>query len=433
VTSSAALIVPFLFRLLACFTICGLSETTRPSTKIGGRVFSVLVPLVLLQYAAGGALYPFLGPYLESAKGFDVRQLSLLALGAAVVNCVMPFVWGALSDRVIAVNRLICLLHLSAAFSLLLFSRGAGLIMLTGLFALYTAQQQPTNSLSNALCYHSLADPPRQFGSLRLWGSVGWALPSVPIAFWLLDGGERSLHFIIYLTFGLHLVLVLLYPWLPHTPPAGREEGSGTFRADLKGLFLAPGFARLLLVTFLAQAGFAIMFYLSPLALSRSLASSDIRLGWLGPIQTVGVILEIPLFLLLPRFLGRFGYRKVLAAGVAASLVRHMVFATSTEPWVLALASQLIAPCVVFFLIGVSLAINSIAGSEVRATSQTLLALTGSGLGSVLGLAASSGLSSGDSVKAAFFFASGCSLVSLLLLPGVRFPGAPAVTGGVET
>ena len=98
----------------------------------------------------------------------------------------------------------------------------------------------------------------------------------------------------------------------------------------------------------------------------------------------------------------------------------------------LALASQLIAPCVVFFLIGVSLAINSIAGSEVRATSQNLLAMTGSGLGSVLGLAASSGLSSGDSVKAAFFFASGCSLVSLLLLPGVRFPGASAGTGGVE-
>jgi hypothetical protein len=42
-------------------------------------------------------------------------------------------------------------------------------------------------------------------------------------------------------------------------------------------------------------------------------------------------------------------------------------------------------------------------------------------------------LSSGDSVEAAFLLASGCSLVSLLLLPGVRFPGAPAGTGGVET
>ena len=102
--------------------------------KIGPGAVSVLLPLVLLQYAVGGAFYPFLGPYLESAKGFEVRDLSLLALGAGVVNCVMPFVWGALADRVIAVNRLICLLHLSAAFSLLLFSRGAGLVMLTGLF-----------------------------------------------------------------------------------------------------------------------------------------------------------------------------------------------------------------------------------------------------------------------------------------------------------
>ena len=309
--------------------------------KIGPGAVSVLLPLVLLQYAVGGAFYPFLGPYLESAKGFEVRDLSLLALGAGVVNCVMPFVWGALADRVIAVNRLICLLHLSAAFSLLLFSRGAGLVMLTGLFALYTAQQQPTNSLSNALCYHNLEDPPKQFGPLRLWGSVGWALPSVPIAFWLLEGGERSLHFIIYLTFGLHLALALLFPLLPHTPPAGRREGAGSFLEDLKVLFRSPGFARLLLVTFLVQAGFAIMFYLSPLALGRSLVENDIRLGWLGPIQTCGVLLEIPLFLLLPRFLRRFGYRKVLGLGIAASVIRHLVFANSTSPLMLGLASQL--------------------------------------------------------------------------------------------
>ena len=132
------------------------------------------------------------------------------------------------------------------------------------------------------------------------------------------------------------------------------------------------------------------------------------------------------LFLLLPRLLERLGYRKVLGLGIAASLVRHLVFATSTSPLALALASQLIAPCVVFFLIGVSLAINSIAGREVRATSQTLLALAGSGLGSVLGLASSSLLASGDSVKSSFFFACGCSLLSLLLLLGVRFPAASA-------
>ena len=391
--------------------------------KIGPGAVTVLLPLVLLQYAVGGAFYPFLGPYLESAKGFEVRDLSMLALGAGVVNCVMPFVWGALADRVIAVNRLICLLHLSAAFSLLLFSRGAGLVMLTGLFALYTAQQQPTNSLSNALCYHNLEDPAKQFGPLRLWGSVGWALPSVPIAFWLLEGGERSLHFIIYLTFGLHLALAFLFPLLPHTPPAGRREGAGSFLADLKILFRSPGFARLLLVTFLVQAGFAIMFYLSPLALGRSLVENDIRLGWLGPIQTCGVLLEIPLFLLLPRFLRRFGYRKVLGLGIAASVIRHLVFANSTSPLMLGLASQLIAPCVVFFLIGVSLAINSIAAREVRATSQTLLALAGSGLGSVLGLATSYLLASEDSVQSSFFFASGCSVLALALLVGVRFPG----------
>ena len=71
-----------------------MPDITRPIKKTGPGSISVLIPLVLLQYAAGGGFYPFLGPYLESAKGFEVRDLSLLALGAGVVNCVMPFVWG---------------------------------------------------------------------------------------------------------------------------------------------------------------------------------------------------------------------------------------------------------------------------------------------------------------------------------------------------
>ena len=113
----------------------------------------------------------------------------------------------------------------------------------------------------------------------------------------------------------------------------------------------------------------------------------------------------------------------MLGLGIAASVIRHLVFANSTSPLMLGLASQLIAPCVVFFLIGVSLAINSIAAREVRATSQTLLALAGSGLGSVLGLATSYLLASEDSVQSSFFFASGCSVLALALLVGVRFPG----------
>jgi hypothetical protein len=382
---------------------------------------------MLLQYGAGGALYPFLAPYL-AAKGFAVRDISWATLAAAGMATVMPFVWGALADRVVAVNRLVALLHLVAAGVLLGWSGLEAFAAVFALYVLYTAFQQPTNSLVNALSFHNLDDPASQFGGLRLWGSIGWILPSLPIGLWLAWRSSPTFDSVVFFAAAYHGALFLCAPFWPHTPPAGRrvldgERGGARrrFLDDVRALVRAPGFVLLLVAGFFTLASFPVMFFFGSLALERS----GVPKPWLGPAMALGVVGEIPLFLLLRSCLSRFGFRAVLAAGVTTVLLRHLVYAFATEPLPLVLGSFLNAPCIVFFVIAASLAVDRIAAVEVRATAQALFTLMGNGLGGMCGLLGcgviSTVVTDGDSLAELFVFGAGLAGAGLFCLPFVRF------------
>ena len=49
----------------------------------------------------------------------------------------------------------------------------------------------PTLSLTNSICFQHLQDPQKQFGSVRLWGTIGWIAASWPFVF-ILRGKEGA-------------------------------------------------------------------------------------------------------------------------------------------------------------------------------------------------------------------------------------------------
>jgi hypothetical protein len=136
-----------------------------------------------------------------------------------------------------------------------------------------------------------------------------------------------------------------------------------------------------MIVVFLLFTSLAALLYYSPLYL----AEVGFERMWIGPAQCVGVITEIPLFFALSGVLRRLGYRGTILLGASALFARQLIFATCENQWLLAGSYILAAPCVVFCLVGVSLAINEIAERSVRASAQTLLALVGPGLGHMAG------------------------------------------------
>jgi hypothetical protein len=377
-----------------------------------------------LQHVVGGSFLPFVSLYLKD-RGLADSDLGWVYLSASVVAVTVPIFWGLVADRWIPADRLYVALHLGGALVLLLFARQqtflALLLALTAFFAFY----QPTNALLSALSYHNLHVPEAQFARLRLWGSVGWIAPSVPIALWLALSRTVSLSFIPYLAAGLEVLLALLASSLPPTPPRGRAgpaaEGVLPYGPALRELWRRSGFVLLLGVAFLMHASFAILFYYSP----PYLEEAGIARPWIGPIQSFGVVIEVPLFFVLPFAIRRLGYHGTVAVGCVALLVRQVIYSVSTDPVLLAASYALAGACVVFYLTGLSLAINAMAGRAVRATAQTVLTLAGPGLGQMSGHAAVGWMASSPErgLAAGFLFAAASTAAALALLALARWRG----------
>ena len=310
---------------------------------------------------------------------------------------------------------------------LLIFSRQGSFWGLLITFAAYSGLSLPTSALLSALAYHNLPSPEAQFGRLRLWGSIGWMLPSLPIYFWLALKEDVDLHFINYLAAGLAMVLVGITFFLPRTRFDGGSESPASadaspYREALFRLFKKQGFGPFLAIVFLMHSSFVVLFHYS----SPFLEDLGFPRKWLGPIQCVGVLVEVPFFFLLPVSIRCLGYFGTIAVGCVTLLLRQVLYSTCTSSWLLVGSYLFAGLCVVFYLTGVSLAINTMAERSVRATAQTLLWLMGPGLGQMFGHRAVGWLATRDhgGLKPAFEFAAVTAGAALLILVfGLRGKG----------
>src|SRR5262249_27491506 len=120
-----------------------------------------------------GAVLPLFSVRLE-ALHFTHLQTAYCCATQAVGAVVAPLLAGHLADRWFPAERCVAVCA---------FLAGAALWTLAGLtepVAVFVAAlafwlaAAPMISLGTALCFAHLARPERQFGPIRLWGTVGW-------------------------------------------------------------------------------------------------------------------------------------------------------------------------------------------------------------------------------------------------------------------
>ena len=86
-----------------------------------------LTTAMVLQYAVGGAFFPFITLLLRD-RGWSVAEISrVFTLGSAAL-LISPFLWGLLADRWIPLNRVFGLMNGLAALALLGFAQQTDLL-----------------------------------------------------------------------------------------------------------------------------------------------------------------------------------------------------------------------------------------------------------------------------------------------------------------
>jgi nucleoside transporter len=384
----------------------------RPATTMNQTDFGVrarLSGLMFLQYAIWGAWLPILWPYLADVRGFKADEIGTMFMVGAVGALLAPFIAGQVADRFLATQKFVGLLHLVGA---LLMWQLASIETYWGFlwFSLcYSILYCPTMPLTNAIAFHHLADRDKEFGQVRLWGTIGWIAVGIAVGQWLLHhhtpagATEEAIAQAQALgradAFKLSSVLGLamgLYSFtLPDTPPrkdAGRSAIGAAFAEVLSNRALRVLFLVSIPISCIHQ--FYFVHTSGFLSTFQTKAADSINavfgVGG-GGLMTIGQMSEIVVMASMPILARLLSKKHILVLGCAAYAARMAVFAyidhvpeaAQLPVAIVGVALHGLVFCCFIFV--AFMIVDEETGADVRASAQSLYNLVIVGIGVIAG------------------------------------------------
>ena len=372
-----------------------------------------LSAMMFLQFAIWGAWLPILYPFLMGHRQFTLDQTGMCLSAGAVGAIFGPFIAGQLADRVFSTERLLAASHLIGALLVFLLATVETFPAFLLLSALYGFVYAPTLALTNSISFAHLPNRDRDFGPVRLWGTVGWIAAGIAVGQVLLrlhtpadatpeavaaaqDAG-RAVAFQLSAVLGVLMAVYCLT--LPHTPPsrgsAARERMA--WKEALAEIRLQP-----LVTLFLIAIPVSVIhqFYfiytsdfLSGIQRAAGSGGADafttavngiFGVGG-GGLMTIGQMTEIAVLGLMPLLATRLSRKALLGIGLAAYAARMALFAYFPELTPVLLGVALHGLCFGCFIFVAFMIVDERTTPDVRATAQNLFNLVIVGIGIIVG------------------------------------------------
>jgi len=328
-----------------------------------------LILMMFLEFFIWGAWFPLVFGYLPYLK-FDPSQQSLILNMFPLAALLAMFVSNQVADKLFSAEKTLAVSHLIGGLCMLGLSRTTDFVPFLILMGLHCFFYVPTISISNAIAFNAMKDPSREFGPVRMGGTIGWIAAAWPM-FFLLPSGDKSLVTWTFVVAGIaSLVLAAFSLTLPHTPPRKGSQSEGWMAFMKAGKYLAvPCILVLWIVTFIDAAVHQLYFSWT----ERFLTAVGIEQRWIMPIMSIGQIAEILTMAILGFFLSRLGWRITMILGILGHAVRFAVFAFFPDQPAIIISVQILhGICYAFFFATVYIFVDEYLPKDVRSSAQGL-------------------------------------------------------------
>lgn len=339
--------------------------------------------MMVLEFFIWGAWLPLIFPYMTGI-GFDADQQAIIGSAFAIASVLGIFFSNQFADRNFSSERFMAFSHLVGGLAILGMFFTKSFVPFCALMLVHSLLYVPTISVANSLAFANLKNPTKEFGVVRMGGTIGWILASWPL-FFILKGAEgdaliKAQSYIFVVAGVSSLLLAGFSLTLPHTPPKPVAAGGGEKLAWLEAVkFLKMPFILVLfLVTFLDATihnGYFVM-------VGKFLGNIGIKPENIMPIMSIGQVAEILTMLVLGWFLAKLGWKTTMIIGILGHAARFAVFAFMPDNHAIIIAVQVLhGICYAFFFATVYIFIDAAFPKDVRASTQGLFNLLILGIG----------------------------------------------------
>jgi nucleoside transporter len=369
--------------------------------------------MMILEFFIWGCWLPLIYGYLPSLKFSPAEQAWILNTFpiAAIVGM---FFSNQYADRHFAAEKFLAFSHLVGGIAIFALAFTTSFWPFFGLMLVHCLLYVPTNSIANSIAFANIKDPQKEFGLIRVGGTIGWILAAWPFTFILVDWNKVHaanpqglvdwLGMVLgsgltgaalqegtkwtYIVAGIaSLVLALYSLTLPHTPPRKVETGSDRF-AWLEALKLLqqPFVMVLWLVTFVDAFVLYSYFNWTGTFLGTKADTGGVGIpgNWIMPVMSLGQIAEMLTMFILGATLKRLGWRWTMAIGILGHAARFAIYAFYPQAKPVIVIQLVHGICYAFFFATVYIFADEYFPKDVRASAQGLFNVMVLGIGALV-------------------------------------------------
>ncbi|MCX7642804.1 MAG: MFS transporter [Armatimonadetes bacterium] len=355
----------------------------------------LLAVMMFLQYAIWGAWEPPLSGILVEKLGFTGFGLALIYNALPIMNLLAPFTAGQVADRLLPAQTALGIFHILGGIVMLILSTQKQLETMLPFMLIYALFYAPTLALTNSIAFQHLRDPQRQFGPIRVWGTIGWIVAGWILSLFRSAFGSADWAVIdVFVLAGVFSISMGLISFaLPHTPPAKEAADPLAFREALV-LLKDRNYLTFFIIAFVVATELRLYYMLTFPFLQEAGRVVGITERSLPAWMTIAQIAEIfTITFLLPYALPRWGVRTSLLVGIVAWPIRYIIFAITwaghqAMPWLVWLSIAALALhgfCYVFFFVVAFIYTDMVAPRDIRSSAQALINFAVLGVGLLIG------------------------------------------------